>query len=89
MSLLDKQEVQVICGLTALCARKCSDKIRHYRTRYTERRIIIKRKKKKNAKSLFILFTSIIIIIIASHVGAKNKKECTVKTETLTMPKVQ
>ena len=45
MSLLDKQEVQDICGHTALSARKWSgfilnerQKIRHYRSRSTEDR---------------------------------------------------
>ena len=60
MSLLDKQEVQDICGHTALRARKWigfiykraseDTKIRHYRARSTEER------RRKNAKSLF--FTS-------------------------------
>ena len=44
MSLLDKQEVQDICGHTALCARKMGadlyvnerQKIRHYRARSNE-----------------------------------------------------
>ena len=62
MSLLDKQEVQDICELTALRARKGADlyvnerqKIRHYRARSTEERRR-RRKKKKNAKSRY--FTS-------------------------------
>ena len=45
MSLLDKQEVQDICGHTALRARKWADlyvnkrqKIRHYRARSAEER---------------------------------------------------
>ena len=61
MSLLDKQEVQDICGYTALRARKWSDlyvierqKIQHYRARSTKERR--RRRRRKNAKSLF--FTS-------------------------------
>ena len=48
MSLLDKQEVQDICGHTALCTRKWSGFIckrasddRHYRARSAEERIIM------------------------------------------------
>ena len=50
MSLLDKQEVQYICGHTALRARKWigyvneRQKIQHYRARSTEE---IKKKKKE------------------------------------------
>ena len=61
MLSLDKQEVQDICGHTALRSRKWSglyvnerQKIRHYRARSTEERK--RRKRKKNAKSRF--FTS-------------------------------
>ena len=58
MSLLDKEEVQDICGHTALRARKWSgfhvnecQKIGHYRARSTEER---RKKKKKNAKSRYL-----------------------------------
>ena len=61
MLLLDKQEVQDICGHTALhCTLENGadlyvnerQKIWHYRARSTEeRRRRIRRKKKKNAKS--------------------------------------
>ena len=61
MSLLDKQEVQDICGHTALRARKWSDlyvierqKIQHYRARSTKERR--RRRRRKNAKSLFFYF---------------------------------
>ena len=57
MSLIDKQEVQDICGHTALCTRKwigfiCkqASEDTQYRARSAEER------RKKNAKSLF--FTS-------------------------------
>ena len=58
MSLLDKQEVQDICGHTALRARKWSflyvnerQTIRHYRARSTEGR-----RRNKNATSRFFYF---------------------------------
>ena len=62
MSLLDKQDIQDICGHTALHAKNGSDlyvnehhKIQHYCARSTKERII--RRKKKNAKRYFLLRT--------------------------------
>ena len=59
MSLLDKQEVQDICGHMHCALENGADlhvnecqKIRHYRARSTEERRRIRRKK-KNAKSRF------------------------------------
>ena len=55
MSLLDKQEVQDICGDPALCARKWTDlyvnehqNIRHYRARSTEERGVEEEKRMSN-----------------------------------------
>ena len=64
MSLLDKQEVQNICGQGTLhCTlengadlyvNECQ-KIRHYRTRFTEERIRIKRNKRRLPNRDFFL----------------------------------
>ena len=63
---LDKQEVQDICGHTALRVRKWSDlyvnerqTIGHYRARSTEERRRRIRRKKKNAKLRVFLLRAV------------------------------